>query len=355
MTDQGSFNQSKRKTTPSNPPPKYPSRYIDDNDVERGYYVYTHACTSTARVFYVGRGFRGRAWSTRRSNAWIDYVATLPKGYSVQLIHQDLTEEEAIALERKEIVAHGGAAAVGGSLINWIPGEAGQGFGCVYATVGIDLYEGNEEGRRLSIAVRDAYEQARRFHPLSPAERQSAAQRLEEHLHTGIDTEAMHEFLSRSSELRLPEALCGIRTARDEINGLKWLANQLARKKLTYRNFCFDGESALESFAYIFDDPESYPLGHYHDLVSQIYNNVIKWFSQFDTGNRKEAEAFATAEEIRLVGGQEAFNLRRAKTIQTLLSNHSEALTEETIKYFTEQLRKTIPDAPTWAQATHPE
>jgi len=104
---------------------KYPKRYIDKDDVERGYYVYAHVCKKTREVFYVGKGFGKRAWETdkKRSGAWQDKVESLEDGFEVILLHEDLTEIESIVLEENEIEKQGGCEALGGRLTNWLPGE----------------------------------------------------------------------------------------------------------------------------------------------------------------------------------------------------------------------------------------
>ena len=67
------------------------------------YYVYAHIKPDNT-VFYVGKGTRGRAWSTHgRSTRWERTVAKY--GYSVLLLIDGLTQEQAID-EEARVIAH---------------------------------------------------------------------------------------------------------------------------------------------------------------------------------------------------------------------------------------------------------
>jgi hypothetical protein len=67
------------------------------------YYVYAHTKPDET-VFYVGKGTRGRAWSTHgRNTRWQRTVAKY--GYRVVLLADGLTHEQAIE-EEAEIIAH---------------------------------------------------------------------------------------------------------------------------------------------------------------------------------------------------------------------------------------------------------
>lgn len=109
---------------------KHTRRYIDDDGVMRGYYVYAHSCRKTGEVFYVGKGYGKRAWSEERSTAWQEKVESLPEGYEVRLLHTDLTDYESKELERSEIANHGGCAAEGGTLTNWLPCDPTMDLSC---------------------------------------------------------------------------------------------------------------------------------------------------------------------------------------------------------------------------------
>ena len=67
--------------------------------VRRDHYVYIHA-DAQGSVFYVGMGCGERAWSKDRQAAWLHYVEHHLRGnYSVAIIHERLTEAEALHLE----------------------------------------------------------------------------------------------------------------------------------------------------------------------------------------------------------------------------------------------------------------
>lgn len=67
------------------------------------YYVYAHTKPDST-VFYIGKGTRGRAWSTRgRNTRWQRTVAK--HGYAVQLLADGLTQEQALE-EEAQIIAH---------------------------------------------------------------------------------------------------------------------------------------------------------------------------------------------------------------------------------------------------------
>ena len=67
------------------------------------YYVYAHTKPDNT-VFYIGKGTRGRAWSTHGRNNW--WQRTVAKyGYSVMLLADGLTQEQAIE-EEAQIIAH---------------------------------------------------------------------------------------------------------------------------------------------------------------------------------------------------------------------------------------------------------
>ena len=102
---------------------KYPRFYIDDEGVQRGYYVYLHKNKKTGEVFYVGKGHEKRAWdSAKRNWAWKEYVANNGCEVEVEIIENDYSENEAYDLERELVSKHGGNKYDGGTLTNLHPG-----------------------------------------------------------------------------------------------------------------------------------------------------------------------------------------------------------------------------------------
>lgn len=72
---------------------------------ERIFYVYAHARASDGIVAYVGKGKGRRAWSRQgRNDYWRNTVAK--HGLAVEIVARDLTEEEALDMERALIAHH---------------------------------------------------------------------------------------------------------------------------------------------------------------------------------------------------------------------------------------------------------
>lgn len=261
--------------------PKYPQRYIDEHDVERGYYVYAHLCKETRRVFYVGKGHTGRAWSSNRPAAWQEYVATLPQGYEVQLLHRDLTEVESFQLEKEEIAKNGGAAAVGGTLLNWLPESTMEGDIGPAAVIGLQWEVTDDQKEQIA-----AYDAVRCFRPLKPQERKAAADQIDEEVLASYSriADLYSGYLDRNE--RYPEYLC---SARDINSEIFTLARRLARKKMKYEDFCEEVCDQVEQLAWNFEEiPEG---GEYRSLLAENLDAVNRWFAQFEIpGNEEAAE-----------------------------------------------------------------
>ena len=90
------------------------SSQVADQANPRRSYVYAH-CDSAGKIFYVGKGVDRRAWSTDRDSLWHRYVTEHLQGnYSVQILQDDLTDEDAERLEAAWI-----AQCDANALINW--------------------------------------------------------------------------------------------------------------------------------------------------------------------------------------------------------------------------------------------
>jgi len=69
------------------------------------YYVYQHLYKNT--IFYVGKGCNQRAWdSGSRNEMWLDFVNSIAKEYEVRIIAANLSEKEALAIEKALIEVH---------------------------------------------------------------------------------------------------------------------------------------------------------------------------------------------------------------------------------------------------------
>lgn len=82
------------------------------SDRRKIYYVYEHHDPSGC-VFYVGKGAGGRADSRDRHIVWHEYVRRIGGEYSVHVVREGLTEDEALELEDELMHKHGF------SLVNW--------------------------------------------------------------------------------------------------------------------------------------------------------------------------------------------------------------------------------------------
>jgi hypothetical protein len=143
----------------------------ENEDVERGYYVYLHRDRATQRPFYVGKGKGRRAYDVEgRHPEWHGTVKNLVDGFAIEIVKNDLTEEEAYDLERELIRRCGKVNDGTGTLVNLTDGgsldfgEASVEFGIALPSEWVD-------------EIRADYE-ARRYRKLGPEERRSFAEGL---------------------------------------------------------------------------------------------------------------------------------------------------------------------------------
>jgi len=266
----------------------YPKIYLDSDDVERGYYVYAHICKHTGTVFYIGKGHGKRAWSDRRSRAWREHVAGLPDGYEVRLIHGDLTEEESIHLERKEIQANGGPASQGGTLINWIPGEAGFGFG-VAATISVGCGALAPEEREQAEESQAAYAAARRYRSLTKRQKDSLENQFLEIVSPTVEPieEAHERWMAGGMDGPFSSLLDSYRTYCYEIHSLCW---RIRGRKLSFVDFCCELESYIDSLESALDEARGQPAAADNlRLCERAYNAVIEWSQAVAEGSREDA------------------------------------------------------------------
>ena len=68
------------------------------------YYVYEHKFEDTQEVFYIGKGCKNRAYSKYRSKKWKE--ETRGRQYTVSIIQDNLTEDQAYELEKELVEKH---------------------------------------------------------------------------------------------------------------------------------------------------------------------------------------------------------------------------------------------------------
>lgn len=69
-------------------------------------YVYAHYTADTNEIFYIGKGSRRRAWELRGRNKYWNHIVE-KRGYTVKILHDDLTDSEAFETERRLITEIG--------------------------------------------------------------------------------------------------------------------------------------------------------------------------------------------------------------------------------------------------------
>lgn len=115
----------------------------------KDFYVYAHRRAATGEIFYIGKGYGRRAWSTSgRSKHWRNTVAK--EGLTVELVATGLQEWYALELEMALISLHGRRDTGHGQLVNFTDGGEG--------TVGAIATK--ESRMRKSKGVRNAWKDA---------------------------------------------------------------------------------------------------------------------------------------------------------------------------------------------------
>jgi hypothetical protein len=90
------------------------------------FYVYGHFTEDTNDLFYIGKGKDNRAheFNTARTKWWRNIVNK--HGITVKLLHENLTEEQALLLEKQLINQHGRRDLGTGVLVNLTDGGEGS-------------------------------------------------------------------------------------------------------------------------------------------------------------------------------------------------------------------------------------
>lgn len=89
---------------------------------DSNYYVYYHINKLNGDVFYVGKGKGNRAYNfNSRSEYWLKYVNKYPD-FEIKIVFENLTQDEAFEIEKREIDRIGRSIYKEGSLVNILPG-----------------------------------------------------------------------------------------------------------------------------------------------------------------------------------------------------------------------------------------
>jgi hypothetical protein len=269
---------------------KFPKIYIDSEGVERGYYVYAHKCSTSGMIFYVGKGKEDRAWSDKRSRTWHDHVASINGKYDVILLHENLTEDESIDLERSEIEANGGASAEGGGLTNWIPGEAGNGFG-VAIQFGINLgNDSDDETNRLSEEARRLYEEARNFRKLSRSQIVALEAGYEQAVKEAFDPINAIHWEGFDSDKWETAFLISVAYSHHYEIGL--LCRRIKNRKLRWIDFCRQVDEEITSFDHSITLAEHRNEQSERDrsLCRKLCDAQVSWSNVYAEGSFAAAE-----------------------------------------------------------------
>ena len=88
------------------------------------FYVYAHYKADDNEIFYIGKGFKNRAYSNQRSKWWKNIVNK--HGYYIEFIKIDMSEEDSKLLEIELIAKYGRRDKGTGILINMTDGGEGS-------------------------------------------------------------------------------------------------------------------------------------------------------------------------------------------------------------------------------------
>jgi hypothetical protein len=258
--------------------------YVDDNDVQRGYYVYLHKENATGTVFYVGKGYGDRAWrKDGRNQLWQEHVKSLSDGWCVEIAEDDLSEIEAFEIEANLVEKFGGPAALNGALTNWIPGGEDPVSVRIEAPLG-ELSELSE-----SIAKgREEYAQARVFNKLTRQQEDELIDWIVESFEA-IGSERMVTFMEAIKSGHPIQS----HDLEDHIQECQSVAVERKQKRISWKDFCLDFEEAYEQFEFevedALDEEPNFPAETLTVLERGL--DICRQALERMGGNKEEAEA----------------------------------------------------------------
>ena len=252
--------------------------YIDEDGVERGYYVYAHKNSHTNEVFYVGKGRGRRAWDKKsRPQAWQEKIASLGDAWTVEILMYNLSELEAFQLEHEKVIEYGGPARSAGKLTNVVPG----GDQPLATPLSIQLPD---------FGWHEAYHAARRFRVVPRLEQEKLVKECLPQIdstETALD-DLDNESLEKQNDPMGESASIIGNTLRNLIED----GNNFLRRRISWKEFCMGVENANDELA-----AEILNLGRHHarvrPLLEPATGMISALFQAIDSGNREDAEAYA--------------------------------------------------------------
>jgi hypothetical protein len=256
--------------------------YIDNQGVQRGYYVYVHKEAATGAVFYVGKGHGNRAWArTGRNHLWAKHVDKLGEHWEIEIVADDLSEIEAFELEAELVEQTGGPAACGGSLKNWVPG----GEDPASLTINLVLPEPMMTRQR---AYFEAYGEARTFKSLSTTEQKEIAESVLRELHK-INW-ALFELTNLACYSEQEEFSNSYNMLLSDLEGLAQPCRDLKNRRISWKEFGLEFEVAKDQLEYAVEQADDYHPAM-RDLLNRAADLATAILKEIDSGNCMEAEA----------------------------------------------------------------
>jgi len=261
--------------------------YIDSEGVKRGYYVYLHKDRATGEIFYVGKGSGNRAYDTSsRSSRWRERVRSLPGGWDVEIVSQDMSELEAFELEAELVDRYREAEADGKEIAN--VGSGGESTLSSWLSCSFD-------DRGWSAA----YSNARVFKNFSRDEEETLCKDFDETLEPLCREIA--SFREKAEEAMHEK----IQNHADDLDffafNLRDGVSDFLRRRLSWKDLALFVEQMIED---IESDLEAVPsrYGKTLTLYRGLLGVATSFLSKIDSGNRKEAEA--EADRVASQGGR---------------------------------------------------
>jgi len=253
--------------------------YIDEDGVNRGYYVYLHKDHATGEVFYVGKGYGNRAWDTSsRNEKWLEKVGLLGNAWDVEIVKQDLSEIEAFELEAELVEKYGGPQTMGGKLTNLAPGGENN----LSFRIEVPFDDGGWSG---------AYYDARKFKQFSRKKEETFVRDIDKNL-DAIDPEI--ECLQEEAEVKnnkklsdnLVELDCFVGSIRDVIS-------DFLRHRVSWKDLAIAIEEIVDDIEYDLKDEHKH-CKTARSLLERVFRIASSFLSAIDSGNREEAEDTAS-------------------------------------------------------------